>query len=188
MTNEEMWRLAKGIGNIQQNKEEALWMVDRVPKYVGRPLRNWLEIGCYGGGGLMMWSQMLADDGVMIGITLDDNFINLQQKVESITGKRTIILNMRSELEETKEAVINALNGERLDGVFVDGEHTFKQIEKETELYTPLVRTPGVFAYHDIAGGIGTNAEYYQQKRFNISYEEKRIPGNGMKGVGIFLL
>ena len=188
MTNEEMWRLAKGLGNIQQNQAEVFWAIERIPEYIGRPLDNWLEIGCYGGGGLMMWSQMIADDGILIGVTLDDNSAELARRVEAVTGKRTVILNMPSELESTKQAVIEALGGGCLDGFFADSKHTYDQVKAETELYMPLVGSPGICAYHDIVGGEGTAAQYYQQERFTCSYEEKRIPGNGMKGIGAFLL
>jgi len=42
------------------------------------------------------------------------------------------------------------LNGEPLDFLFIDGDHTYEGVKRDFEMYSPLVRNGGIIAFHDI--------------------------------------
>jgi predicted O-methyltransferase YrrM len=42
------------------------------------------------------------------------------------------------------------LNEQNLDFLFIDGDHTYKGVKEDFEMYSPLVRKGGVIAFHDI--------------------------------------
>jgi len=50
----------------------------------------------------------------------------------------------------TLEAVKGILKGRKIDLLFVDGDHSYKGVKKDWELYSPLVRDGGLIAFHDI--------------------------------------
>jgi cephalosporin hydroxylase len=43
-----------------------------------------------------------------------------------------------------------ALNGKVVDVLFIDGDHQYEGVKKDYELYSPLVRSGGLIAFHDI--------------------------------------
>jgi len=190
MTDKEMWRLANGICSVLQIEEEILWAMESIKRYMGNPLKNFLEIGSHGGGSLCMWSQIMADEGTLYGITLHDAPMQLQNTVSIITGKRVSIINAPSELDSTKDRLVELLDGERLDGIFVDSLHTAEQSKRELDLYLPLLNSPGVFAYHDIkpVHGEGSTGHFFQPIKFDYSYEEKRTGKHSDMGIGLLLL
>jgi len=52
--------------------------------------------------------------------------------------------------EETLEEVKKNLNGNQLDFLFIDGDHSYEGVKKDFEMYSPLVRKVGIIAFHDI--------------------------------------
>jgi predicted O-methyltransferase YrrM len=51
---------------------------------------------------------------------------------------------------ETKEGILRILDGEQLDYLFLDGDHTYSGVQRDFEMYAPLVRSGGIVAFHDI--------------------------------------
>jgi len=42
------------------------------------------------------------------------------------------------------------LNGNQLDFIFIDGDHSYEGVKKDFEMYSPLVKKRGIIAFHDI--------------------------------------
>jgi predicted O-methyltransferase YrrM len=42
------------------------------------------------------------------------------------------------------------LDGEKLDYIFIDADHTYAGVQRDFEMYSPLVRSGGIVAFHDI--------------------------------------
>ena len=42
------------------------------------------------------------------------------------------------------------LDGEKLDYLFIDADHTYSGVQCDFEMYSPLVRSGGIVAFHDI--------------------------------------
>jgi predicted O-methyltransferase YrrM len=51
---------------------------------------------------------------------------------------------------KTKQRVIELLDGEKLDYLFVDADHTYSGVQQDFQMYSPLVRSGGMVAFHDI--------------------------------------
>jgi predicted O-methyltransferase YrrM len=52
---------------------------------------------------------------------------------------------------ETKKRVLQILDGQQLDYLFLDGDHSYSGVQRDFEMYAPLVRSGGMIAFHDIA-------------------------------------
>lgn len=196
MTNEEMWRLSQHFCSPIQNHQELLWAMERIQHHIGRPLKNFLEIGLHGGGSLCMWSQIVADDGHLYGITLEHPSQDFMEGIiPAITGKQFSMINEASELATTQIQLVRMLNGDGLDAIFYDSLHTAEQTAKERELYEPLLASPGVSAFHDIipkdiysVSSEGSTGHYFQRIKYDYVYEEMRSGKEVQDGMGIGLL
>ena len=59
-------------------------------------------------------------------------------------------LRVSSQLAETRAEVERHLAGERLELLFIDGDHSYDGVRRDFELYSPLVASGGMIALHDI--------------------------------------
>jgi cephalosporin hydroxylase len=89
-------------------------------------------------------------------------------------------------LEKTKEI----FKEEKIDFLFIDGDHTYNGVKSDYEMYSSLVRKGGIIAFHDI----GKNEEGDCYKFWNeikttaISFKEILIDTKQEKGIGILFL
>ena len=50
----------------------------------------------------------------------------------------------------TLEEVRRILGDEKVDFLFIDGDHTYEGVKRDFEMYSPLVKEGGIVAFHDI--------------------------------------
>jgi radical SAM superfamily enzyme YgiQ (UPF0313 family)/GT2 family glycosyltransferase/cytochrome c-type biogenesis protein CcmH/NrfG/predicted O-methyltransferase YrrM len=121
------------------------------PKYV-------LEIGTANGGTLFCFTKLAAPDATIISIDLPNGPFGggyPEHKIplyRAFAGKNQVLHLIRkdSHSQETLTEVLKVLNGNYLDFLFIDGDHTYDGVKKDFEMYQSLVRTGGVIAFHDI--------------------------------------
>lgn len=117
-----------------------------------------LEIGTANGGTFFLWCQMAATDAELISLDLPGgihgggypfwrtylyrSFAQKEQKVHLVRGN--------SHEPGTVEHIRQILNGRQIDFLFIDGDHTFDGVRADFESYSPLVRSGGIIAFHDI--------------------------------------
>jgi predicted O-methyltransferase YrrM len=65
-------------------------------------------------------------------------------------GQQLHLIRADSHSQETKERVLHILEGQQLDYLFLDGDHTYAGVQSDFEMYAPLVRSGGIVAFHDI--------------------------------------
>jgi predicted O-methyltransferase YrrM len=65
-------------------------------------------------------------------------------------GQQLHLIRADSHAQETKQRVMRILDGELLDYIFLDGDHTYAGVQRDFEMYAPLVRSGGIVAFHDI--------------------------------------
>ena len=70
---------------------------------------------------------------------------------------------------------IRALADTHIDFLFIDGDHTYEGVKSDFEMYSPLVRSGGLIALHDIVPGpegcVGGVPKYWSElkaDRFDI--------------------
>ena len=128
---------------------EILW--DRKPKTI-------LEIGTAGGGTLFLFCKIADSTAKIISIDLPwGKFGRGYPKWETLfyrsfknNNQRLFFLRKNSHQEETLEALKYILNGEGIDFLFIDGDHSYEGVKKDFEMYAPLVKKGGIIALHDI--------------------------------------
>jgi len=66
------------------------------------------------------------------------------------SGQELHLIRADSHAADTKERVVRLLRSERLDYLFIDADHTYEGVRRDFEMYSPLVRSGGMVAFHDI--------------------------------------
>ena len=160
--------------------------------------KNILEIGTANGGTFFLLSRLSGEDSTLISIDLPINayiggidykskafyksFALNSQKIEIIRGDS----HKKSSLREVK----GYLNGDKLDLLFIDGDHTYKGVKKDFKLYSPLVRKHGIIAFHDIVKvpsdeNVEVNKFWNDLKKNYKYYEFVEDWNQGYCGIGI---
>jgi len=115
-----------------------------------------VEIGSKFGGTLHIWCSLTKGkvisvdlvEGIHGGITREQfndrnvNFLNKFSNVNFIEGN--------SHDENTYKLLSKVLHGDKIDFLFIDGDHTYEGVKQDYEMYSPLVRKGGYIAFHDI--------------------------------------
>ena len=115
-----------------------------------------VEIGSKFGGTLHIWCSLTKGkvvsvdlvEGIHGGITREQfndrnmNFLNKFSNVNFIEGN--------SHDEDTFKLLSKVLHGDKIDFLFIDGDHTYEGVKQDYEMYSPLVKKGGYIAFHDI--------------------------------------
>jgi predicted O-methyltransferase YrrM len=125
------------------------------------PMRNVMEIGTERGCSFYAWCKASAPDGVKIsldwgwGASGTGNFRTAEARAERDNrllgyAKNVVRIEGDSHFDSSLAVVKQVLNGELLDFLFIDGDHSEDGVRKDWEMYGPLVRPGGIVAFHDI--------------------------------------
>ena len=118
-----------------------------------------MEIGTAKGGTLFLFCQVSNPAAKIISADLPggkfgggySNSKNKLYKAFAKANQEIILIRKNTHDVSTFEEVKNVLDGQNLDFLFIDGDHTYEGVKKDFEMYSPLVRKGGVIAFHDIA-------------------------------------
>lgn len=118
-----------------------------------------LEIGTCKGGTLFLWSQISDPKATLISIDLPYgkfgggyHFWKIPfYKSFTRRDQNISLLRCDSHKIPTLKQVKNILNGQKIDFLFIDGDHTELGVTKDFNLYKDLVKKGGIIAFHDIA-------------------------------------
>lgn len=121
------------------------------PKYV-------LEIGTSNGGTLFLLSRVATEDACMISIDLPFGAYGggypawKRPFYKSFAQKDQTIRLIRADSHEqvTQEKVAAILQVNKIDLLFIDGDHTYEGVKKDFDMYGPLVKDGGMIVLHDI--------------------------------------
>jgi predicted O-methyltransferase YrrM len=118
-----------------------------------------LEIGTYRGGTLFVFSRLSAPDATIVSVEYHFSFLGKIYRLGQKPffrklirrGQSLFLLRMNSHSPETLTAIKETLQGNPVDLLFIDGDHSYAGVRQDFEMYSPLVRSGGVTAFHDIA-------------------------------------
>jgi predicted O-methyltransferase YrrM len=169
-------------------------VAERNPKAV-------LEIGSFQGGTLLVLCRLSHPLATVISVDLPGGLFGGGYKWFRVplfksfvmSGQRLYLLRENSHKTETREKVTSILGDQRLDLLFIDGDHSYEGVRADFNLYSPLVRAGGIVAFHDIvehrpAMGCEVARFWNETKR---SYQHSEIidnPGQGWGGLGLLYL
>ncbi len=113
--------------------------------------RTVCEIGSLRGGTLALFCQVAAPEARLLAIDL--NFKPEQMHAFRHLGRprqRITLLKADSHAPATLDRVQRWLGSERLDFLFIDGDHSLEGVRQDYERFAPLVRSGGLIGFHDI--------------------------------------
>ena len=175
--------------NSVQKRSEIINLVEHVsdlkPAYV-------LEIGTYNGGTLFMWANITKRKVVTCDLRNPKHRSELYKKFPSTKSDcKVVTLEGDSHDLSFRDKVYSEFNGEKLDFLFIDGDHTEKGVEADFNNYKDLVREGGIIAFHDILQNqpVEGNQVYYFWQRIKNNYKyEEFVDDTGQCGFGIGIL
>lgn len=120
-----------------QGKRELLWLLKKVSSIKPKVI---VEVGVHQGYSMETWREAF-DPELLIGIENDINGLNYDDFV---------LLYCSSHELRTLKLLKETLDREKIDFLFIDGDHSYEGVKKDFEMYGPLVRKGGMIALHDI--------------------------------------
>lgn len=120
-----------------------------------------LEIGTASGGTLFLFTIVADPEATIISIDLPSGPFGggyprwriPLYKSFARESQRIFLIRANSHNPETLKTVKRILKDEKIDLLFIDGDHTYEGVKKDFEMYNSLVRKGGIIAFHDIVPG-----------------------------------
>jgi cephalosporin hydroxylase len=121
-------------------------------------IKNFMEIGTDQGGTFLIWSK-LATDGIRISVDLpygiygteEGKFdVALRDNYLASLGNNVHMIHGSSHDKTIKKKVSSILGNEKLDFLFIDGDHTYEGVKQDYEMYKEFVKPGGWIGFHDI--------------------------------------
>jgi predicted O-methyltransferase YrrM len=117
-----------------------------------------LEIGTAGGGTLFLFTRVADPEAKIISIDLPGGPFGggyprwkiPLYKSFSKEGQEIYLIRRDSHNPQTLREVKGILGDEKVDFLFIDGDHTYDGVKMDFEMYSPLVKKSGIIALHDI--------------------------------------
>jgi predicted O-methyltransferase YrrM len=124
-----------------------------------RKVKNVLEIGTDRGGTLFLYTKVAEPNANIISINLPWSKLNAKcmryrrMIYENFASDNQHLhqLNASSHDDNTLAEIKKILGDEKLDFLFIDGDHSYEGVKQDFEMYSPLVRKGGIIAFHDVA-------------------------------------
>lgn len=131
-----------------QQLDEIVPALERIERI--RPQRV-CEIGTAAGGTLYLLTRVSAPDALVVSIDLviAPHTQALRERLAR-PGQRVVSLSGDSHSEETAVRLERLLEGQPLDALFIDGDHSYDGVRADFERYGKLVRSGGIIALHDV--------------------------------------
>ena len=118
-----------------------------------------VEIGTKKGGSFFIWARyfkpkhLISIDlpgGIHGGGFPKQKIPFLKYFLSDIEDSKVSIILGDSHKKKTLRHLETILNGERIDFLFIDGDHTYTGVKSDFEMYKKLVKKGGFIGFHDI--------------------------------------
>jgi predicted O-methyltransferase YrrM len=152
----------KRLGALQVEEEFRKlidWASSKKPKRV-------IEIGTASGATLLMWSRIVRER--IISIDLPGGIHGggyparkvklFNQFIHDRPGVRIDLIRRSSHESCTKQMVVDMLAKEKIDPLFIDGDHRLEGVTRDFDLWKDLVRSGGSVIFHDIVPHTNINS------------------------------
>ena len=141
-----------------------------------------LDIGTFDGGTLYLWTRFLEGQKI---ITIDLPFPYPSAKTKLFRffdpNKELHFLRGSSFSNEMINKVANILKGNKIDFLFIDGDHSYEGVKKDFERYKPLVRDGGIIAFHDIVSNRYGVSQFWNEIKHKYVSKEIIAPAQEMQ-------
>ncbi|MGE3779440.1 MAG: class I SAM-dependent methyltransferase [Pirellulaceae bacterium] len=117
-----------------------------------------MEIGTAKGATLLCWCRIASTQVISVdleGGIHGGGYPTIKQLLyrEFTCGRPGVRLDLfqdNSQVKATRQKVESVLGGEKLDVLFIDGDHSYTGVKTDFDLWSPLVRAGGLILFHDI--------------------------------------
>lgn len=178
MSNTEIWEKAQSYG-IQQLESEFLSMMDLIPYGA-----TGIDIGCYTGGttiGFSMKCSKLASIDLNKSFDTSEVEQNCEHKFFAGNSRDTSII----------QGVSEFFNGEKVDFLFIDGDHSEDGAFQDYLNYKSMVKDGGLIFFHDIVDstfhrnhGCYVSHAWYKVREAHAEWKEF-VQGEIWAGIGM---
>jgi len=163
--------------------------------------RNALEIGTCTGGTLFMTCRVADPGATIISVDLPGGrfghgYVWPRKFVYQCFAKNNQTLHLLRE-DSHENATLNLVRSllaeNSLDFLFIDGDHTYKGVRADFEMYAPIVRRGGLIAFHDIVkhppqAECEVERFWNEIKHFYRHVEIIKDPLQGWAGIGVLYI
>jgi predicted O-methyltransferase YrrM len=140
--------LQSGQFQATQKRTEIVKLLEQLQRLQPRYL---CEIGAWRGGTLILFGQVAAPNARILSIDLNYTPDRVRAfRYFARPGQRVTCLRADSHSPVTVNYIKRWLRGQRLDFLFIDGDHSLAGVSSDFETYAPFVRHGGIVAFHDI--------------------------------------
>jgi len=159
--------------------------------------RTVLEIGTANGGTLLLWTCLAQHDATIVSIDLpggkfgggySERRASLYRRFAG-KGQKLHLLRENSHAVSTCEKARRLFNGNPVDLLFIDGDHSYEGVKADWEMYSTLVRPGGMIVFHDIAGNYDDTQvkRLWDSIKLEFEHREYTFGTNGFYGIGVLL-
>jgi len=153
---------AKKVARLAVEKKGATQKITEFASLLrllkSRKLKSIVEIGTAQGGTLYAWCKIATSDALIISIDLPGGPFGGGYKLNDIKkfrkykrkNQKLYFLRKDSHKQETKNKLVEILDGQKIDFLFIDGDHRYRGVKKDFQLYSSLVKQNGLIVFHDI--------------------------------------
>lgn len=166
------------------------WLMEKVSKL--NP-KVYMEVGCAHLDTFRLYESILDSEGLAIGIDLV-NKGRLWDNYESHSGCEVTLISGDSTSASVVSEVIKELGGKKIDFLFIDGNHYIEYVEKDWDNFSPLVRSGGLIALHDVDMGAysrgdleGQGGAHVTQKAQGFGYKVE-FPPKSIIGMSVITM
>jgi cephalosporin hydroxylase len=153
--------LARGLtwygGRLRptQATDEIVWLLDMLERLQPKTI---VEIGTDEGGTLFLWTRVAAPDALLVAVDTRPLGVLGQRSPYALVRKGLarkqqrieLVMPGNSQIQATVERVRGITGGRPVDFLFIDGDHSYDGVKRDFELWSPLVRSGGLIAFHDM--------------------------------------
>ena len=170
---------------IQQDPVEFSELVMYMINYseFKHPLRKHLQIGAAAGGSVFVLNKYLKFDNIVV---IDDGKHPVAKLRPCILSGISYIDHIGDSQDTQTVEWLSSL-GFRFDSIFIDADHSYEGVKRDTELYIPYLKLGGMVIYHDInSPGCGIKKytdELINDSKFLIPWSADFV--NPEKGLGL---
>lgn len=141
--------------NLYQKKKELMDFIKIYKKFNPKII---LEIGTYDGGTLFFLSRFASPDAKLITIDLPEvanDYGYSPAKIPfyksfKLKGQRIHFIRAISQSPAAIKKIKKILKKEKIDVLFIDGDHSYEGVKKDFTIYEQFVKKGGLVIFHDI--------------------------------------
>ena len=144
---------------------------------------------------MFCFCKLAKEDATIIGVDLGnypDWRLRIFEEFKKGNQNLFILSGKDSHKIDTLNEIRSILKGQKLDFLFIDGDHTYTGVKKDFEMYSPLVREGGIIAFHDIVESKFDKkievSKFWNEIKSNYEYREIiSEPNQDGAGIGVII-